>query len=59
VKVGLVHSPDGPRHHPVHCKCSLFYHPNELTLAQKSKLANNLNLSNGKGDNSTIKNNKD
>jgi hypothetical protein len=55
VEGGLVHLPDGPQHHPIYCDCSPFCHSNELSLAQKSKLNNHSNLSNGKGDNSTIK----
>jgi hypothetical protein len=44
--VGLVHSSNGPRHHPVHYECSPLCYSNELPLAQKSKLSNNPKLSN-------------
>jgi hypothetical protein len=36
------------RDHPFHCECSPFCHSNKSPLAQKSKLSNLANLSNGK-----------
>jgi hypothetical protein len=49
--------PERSRLQPVCCECSPFCHPNKLSLAQKSKLSNSPNLSNGKGDNSAIMDN--